>query len=296
MYATMQSILAARSTFVQVSSIILLIFGNIGEILNIIIFVQRSFRTNSCAIYFLAASCARLIFIDFTILLNDLSMGYDIDPARDSIGFCKVKWYISCVTTILPVSFIVLACIDRLTLSSLSLRRLGWSQPRFAYRLIAGVSLFWLIFSIHAIIGGTVLSEPGFSMCYIQPGAYTYFMTTYSVVINYLLPPILMMIFGLLTIINVRRTQRQIHPMTNPGYAQRKDLLLLRMLLFQVLINVIFIIPASAYQIYQIVSANWTKTPLQQAWDLLYFSLALALFYIPYLETITSYHINRKYI
>ncbi len=75
MLATVQAILATEVTFVQISTPILLILGNVGEFLNLIIFLQRTFRTNSCAIYFLAASCARLLFINFTILLNGLSIG-----------------------------------------------------------------------------------------------------------------------------------------------------------------------------------------------------------------------------
>lgn len=75
MYLTIQSILATEIALVRISTPILLIFGNFGEILNIIIFLQRNFRTNSCAIYFLAAACTRLVFINTTILLNDLSIG-----------------------------------------------------------------------------------------------------------------------------------------------------------------------------------------------------------------------------
>jgi hypothetical protein len=75
MYARAQAILVADVAFVRISTPILLILGNIGEILNLIIFLQRSFRANSCASYFLAASCSRLFFINYTILLNDLSIG-----------------------------------------------------------------------------------------------------------------------------------------------------------------------------------------------------------------------------
>ncbi|CAF4253585.1 unnamed protein product, partial [Adineta steineri] len=57
-----------------------------------------------------------------------------------------------------------------------------------------------------------------------------------------------MAIFGLLTIANIRQTQRRIHPMTRVGYLHRKDRHLLRMLLFQVLVNIICAIPGGGYQ------------------------------------------------
>ena len=125
----------------------------------------------------------------------------------------------------------------------------SWSHPRIAFRLIAGMTIFWMLFSIHALIGVTILPGPTGPFCYIQPGPYTLFGTLYSIIINYSLPPILMIIFGLLTIANVRQAQRQIRPIAAGGYTQRKDRHLLHMLLFQVLINIVFTIPASAYQV-----------------------------------------------
>ncbi|UJR10940.1 hypothetical protein I4U23_015125 [Adineta vaga] len=250
------------------------------EILNIIIFVQRTFRTNSCAIYFFAASCAQLIFIYFTIFLNGLLIGYNKDPAQTSLVFCKFKLYLSSVTLILAPSFIILACIDRLIISSSSVKRRGWSQPRFAYRLVAGASVFCLISSIHAIIGATIYSMPSYSFCYVTQGPYMIFLTFYSTIIYYLLPPILMIILGLLTIIN-------------HSYVRRKDLHLLRMLLLQILVCTIFTIPATAFQIYQVTIDNQFKDDIQNARDLFFLSIALALFCIPhcisfYMYTITA--------
>ena len=74
-FATIQAILDAQITFGRISTLILLILGNIGELLNIIVFLRRTFRTNSCAIYFLAAAGTRLLFLDLIILLNGLAIG-----------------------------------------------------------------------------------------------------------------------------------------------------------------------------------------------------------------------------
>ena len=75
MLVTAQAINNAQLVLVRISTPIFLVVGNISEILNIIIFVQRTFRNNSCAIYFLAAACIRILFINFTILFNGLSLG-----------------------------------------------------------------------------------------------------------------------------------------------------------------------------------------------------------------------------
>ena len=75
MFATIQAVTNARVALAQISTPILLIFGNIGEMLSILIFFQRTFRINSCVLYFLAASCIRLFYMNFTVLLNGLALG-----------------------------------------------------------------------------------------------------------------------------------------------------------------------------------------------------------------------------
>ena len=173
-----------------------------------------------------------------------------MDPSDRSLVFCKIKTYVSFVTTILPQNFVVLACIDRLMLTSMNVNLRSWSRPSFAYRATGGVSIFWLLFSIHSFFGSIIYSGPYGSYCYIQEGLYMVFVTFYTIIINYLLPPFLMVIFGLLMIINVRQAQRRIRTGTDQEFMQRKDRYLLRMLLFQVLVNVIFNIPLAVYQVY----------------------------------------------
>ena len=75
MSAPIQVIANVQAVLIRTSTPILFVVGNIGEALSILIFAQRVFRKNSCAIYLLAASCARLIFINCLILSDGLSFG-----------------------------------------------------------------------------------------------------------------------------------------------------------------------------------------------------------------------------
>lgn len=275
MLATAQAISNARILLAQISTPIVMVLGNIGEILNIIIFAQRTFRKNACAIYFLVASFTRLFFINFTILLDGLSfgmllhrrslvsrhsfnsIGYNIDPSRRSLPFCKIKFYLFTVTSIIPPSLIVLACIDRFLLSSPKTNVRAWSQPRMAYRLIAGVSIFWMLLSIHTLVGSNTYIKFGQPFCLPGEGSYSLFVALYWIICIYLLPSILMIIFGLLTIINVRQAQRRIQPTGEGAYVRRKDRHLLRMLSFQVLVTIIFTIPRAVFQVefgHQVIS------------------------------------------
>ena len=187
--------------------------------------------------------------LTFTLCYLFDCTGLTIDSLRTSLVFCKIKTYFTYVASILTPTLIVLACVDRLMLSSPKMNFRFWSQPRFAYRLVAVASIFWTIYSSHAFYGSVIFSRSGYSFCYTQEGSYRVFVTFHSVIMNYLLPPILMTILGVLTIINVREAQRRVRPGVNGEYGQRKDRPLLRMLLFQVLINVIFTIPIAVYQV-----------------------------------------------
>lgn len=178
-----------------------------------------------------------------------MNIAYSINPEDTSVVFCKIKYYIACVTTILPPSLVVLASIDRFMLSSRNAGVRAWSCPRIAYRLIAGVTIFWIVFSVHTLIGISIIPSALGAICYVQPGIYTLFVAIYLIIFNYSLPPILMVTFGLLTVANIRRTRRQIHPQARTQYAQRKDRYLLHMLFFQMLVNIICTIPAGVFQV-----------------------------------------------
>lgn len=176
-----------------------------------------------------------------------------MDPAGASLVFCKIKLYLSYIGCIVAPNLVVLACIDRWMLSSAKVNVRLWSQPWFAHKLVAAVWIFWSLFSIHAFFDSAIYPGLGYTYCSVKEGPYTVFIAVYTIIFNFWLPPILMTILGLMTILNVRRSQRQVHPEINRGYTHRKDRYLLRMLLFQVLINVVLTIPIAVYQVETVV-------------------------------------------
>ena len=172
-----------------------------------------------------------------------------MDPSGASLIFCKIKLYLSYIGCIAAPNLVVLACIDRWMLSSDKVNVRLWSQSRFAYRLVAIVWSFWTLFSVHAFFGSAIYPGLGYTYCSVKEGPYTLFVAVYTIIFNFWLPPILMAILGLMMIINIRRSQRRVHPGIKRGYTHRKDRHLLRMLLFQVLINVVLSIPIAIYQV-----------------------------------------------
>jgi hypothetical protein len=81
-----------------------------------------------------------------------------------------------------------------------------------------------------------------------------------------LCPSFLMLVFGLLTLNNVRR-RRQVLPIVLGANQinRRTDTQLLRMLISQVLITIIFTLPFSIFRIYGLFTGTIVKNPLRVA-------------------------------
>jgi cation transport ATPase len=112
------------------------------------------------------------------------------------------------------------------------------------------------------------------------------------------MPIMFMMIFGMMTISNVRQTQRRLQPLpmstlvtatngtlTNQAQQQQRrskktDRHLLVMLLFQVIILTLLSLPFIVAEIYSTLTATQYKTPLQTAIVNFVFNFALLLVYL----------------
>ena len=83
----------------------LVIFGNIGNLLNIAIFIRTLRKqVNSCKMYLLAASITNWILIN-TSLISSLYGVDHIDPQHRSIVVCKLRWYGGQILLMLSRSF-----------------------------------------------------------------------------------------------------------------------------------------------------------------------------------------------
>lgn len=118
--------------------------GNIGNVLNLIVFCQRSSRANSCLLYFLSASIIDFFILNFLLVLRLVAEMWNINPGLTSIWFCGWRTYMINSLFLMYRSLILLACIDRMCSSSKNAWIRKWSQPKIAYRMIAINCIFWL--------------------------------------------------------------------------------------------------------------------------------------------------------
>src|SRR3984957_2826204 len=103
-------------------TIVIFIFGIVGNLLNILILSQKSLRSNSCVLLFLASSIANLLSI-ISGLTTRLMSGWNVDPTNMFGSLCKIRAFLMFVSRTIALWLIVLAAIDRWFSSSIELHR-----------------------------------------------------------------------------------------------------------------------------------------------------------------------------
>jgi hypothetical protein len=192
----------------------LLLFGAIGNILNILVFTRKTFRNNICVAYFLAST----IFDSLAIvvgLLPRLLNGFGADPTQYSSVLCKLRFFITYFAGYTAAWFISLACVERYLTSSITVRRRGLITMKRAYLSMVFVILMgFIVFGeqFYCIdINQQLLGAP--QPCYqLQQNIHCQIVDSLMQFLFEILTPVLMMImFGLLTLRNVHRKRRRIN-------------------------------------------------------------------------------------
>ncbi|UJR34295.1 hypothetical protein I4U23_021699 [Adineta vaga] len=268
----------------------LFVIGNIGNILNMIIFTRESLRTNACPIYFLLVSIFNLITINIGYFTRILPLLNVPDPSRNIAWYCKGRAYITGLSLTLTRHFLCVIAIDRFLITStrVSLRQLSSFKTAKWIILISCTS--WAIFYIHTIFGYE--NTRGGTSCGRQAGFYSTFTTICTISIDAILPIVIMTTFTLLMLKHVHamqlrqakavlfRKRNLIIPITNINsiqnsrnqeennhrrIEQQKENQLNRFSLIQIFIYIIFNLPNAVYVVYMLVATNDKKTADQIA-------------------------------
>ena len=138
----------------------LLAFGTIGNLFSLVIFLQPRLRRNPCSIYLLAYTTASICWVDFVALTASLSIGFSIDLGTQSLAVCRIRTYIVYVTINLLPDLLILAAFDRTCVCSRRLSIRQYSTLNVAAHSICGITLFWLLFNIPALVYTSVEQLP----------------------------------------------------------------------------------------------------------------------------------------
>jgi hypothetical protein len=216
--------------------------GLFGNICNCIIFTHYSQRRIASSIYFLSISIIAIIYLLWATIpyLNTLNR---TGRQTESLFYCKIKFYGSlCLSQSLPY-LVVFACADRffVTRTNVQIRSLN-SVPN-AIKLVFTMFAVWLVAAIHV----PIFTEMRNGVCGMF-GLYRVIYAIYQITSVGIIPPILMGTFSILTVRSLhKRHGAQIR-------AKQRDRYLMRMVIAEVIVNIITSIPFSINLIYGAVT------------------------------------------
>lgn len=136
----------------------------------------------------------------------------NIDPFKYSLTYCKIRPYLISSLFMISRTYIVLACADRYALCSPRANVRAFSRSQTALRLIPVVIGIWLFIPSHIFIFNTIEKN----RC-IMPAVYSHLYAAYAVVCAGILPPSLMIIFGLLARHNLQLMRQRVMPASVGG-------------------------------------------------------------------------------
>lgn len=286
-------------------SIFLLLFGTIGNLLNIFVLSRRKLRSNPCAWLFCISSVFNLISI-----LIGLPTKLFSNYLFDRIAFlCQSRAFILLTSRTIAYWSIMLATFDRWLLSCTNIhyRKLSTlSNARRGMLIIVMISLV-IYCPIYYCYQANLNNSP--LKCYstkIQCRIYLDQIYTFWTI---LIPLILMIIFGFLTMSNVRKIHHRAQiPLLSLGitdeHRQRLksiDRRLLLMLLIQISFLILLTLPQALEMIYLTITSRQSKSLLQTTIENSIFSFSLLLTYLAsgmpfYVYTLSGGRIFREEI
>jgi hypothetical protein len=263
-------------------SVGLILFGCIGNTLNCVVFLQRPLRTNPCAVYFLVASLSSIIAVVSGLLPRMLS-GWNIiaDLTETDPILCKLRLTVLFITRCIPPWLIVLATIDRYLISSSDVNVRNMSNLKQAYRwiIITCITsiLLWAeaVYCYDANLIGTPLK------CYAKSDVCREYNDLSQSLIIIIIPSIIMFIFGLRTIKNLRQLRRLMPSNTNTS-SKRIENSLTKMLFIQIILLTACNMPQAVQKFYATQTFYQPKSLFQITVENFIFGIFLILSFVPY--------------
>ena len=176
----------------------LIALGSVGNLFNLMVFLQPYLRTNPCSIYLLAYTSVSICWVDIVALTSSLSIGFSTDLSIQSVAACRIRTYIVYVAINLLPDFLILAAFDRTCVSARRLNIRQYSTVKIAVYSICGVTLFWLLINIPAFVYTDIAQLPtGQSICTPLPGnSFNTFIFIFFAISYGLIPPIILVTLG----------------------------------------------------------------------------------------------------
>ncbi len=229
-----------------------LALGLVGNICNCIMFTHHSHHRTASSIYFLALSIFSIMYLIWSVVPFIYTLNH-IDPQTQSLFYCKVRLYGSNILGEYLRYVIVFACADRFFATRTNVRIRSLNSVSIAIKLVFIMCIVCAIIAIYMPISLNIIS----GVCAMS-AVYKLIYAIYQITLVSILPPVLMSIFSILTIRSLhQRHGGQIH-------AGQRDRYLMRMVIAEVILNIVTSIPYSVNLIYGKITSNVVNKSAQR--------------------------------
>lgn len=225
-----------------------LAFGVVGSMLCCLMFTRNSYRRTPSSVYLLSLSIFSAVFLIWTIAPVLYTLNHP-DPQTSSVLYCKVRQYGSHALSLQNRYVVVFATIDRYLLTRASVRLRSLSSLKAARVLVCLTPIVCFAMASHM----PILTELRNGVCGMY-GAYKFVYAIYQNITLGLTPPILMTIFGVVTMRSLRHRHENFQVRT-----RQRDRHLATMVAAEVIITVLTTIPFSINLLYNAVTSYETN-------------------------------------
>ena len=150
-FAFVKSLELAQTYLYRFGGLILTSLDTVRCTLSLTVFMKKNLRKNPCTIYLIAYQIPSLLSTYTTVLTQTLAKGYSVDPTLYNLAICRFRIYTNLLFDVLGPSYLILASIDRILLTSRHALTRQRSTSRLAYVTIMSVTLFWLLVQSHTL-------------------------------------------------------------------------------------------------------------------------------------------------
>ncbi|CAF1229590.1 unnamed protein product [Adineta steineri] len=269
------------------------IFGVVGNTLNCLVLSQRTLRSNPCTLFLLVSSFIDIISILFGLPTRILG-GWNLDPTTTITWICKIRAFTVFSTRTMATWLIMLATIDRWLLSSTDVHRRQICSMKNVKRAIILSLIVSVLTYVHMFYCYNANIEDQPLKCYGNTETCRLITDLSYAFISILIPLIIMVIFGLLTISNVHRIHTRVHHQittildNNERMKMKKKMLhskkldhhLLRMLSVEVILLIVLCVPQAIEKLYFTLKPFGSGSGVEESIKILMYNIGLLLAFI----------------
>ncbi len=185
--------------------IVLLVVGIIGCLCNFITFTAPQLRKNSCAFYFLLSALFEFLSITFGLISRFAADHLTSTLINTDRVYCKLRAYLVSALPLIATYLVLLSSIDRCMSSSVHARLRSFSQMKIAYCASGVAVAVGFVSCVHILIGYDLRPR-----CGALGGVFSMYDSMFVVFWLGVIPHMLMLVFGFLTVLNIKRSKRRV--------------------------------------------------------------------------------------